>query len=129
MKLLAIVCERSALRAAGEAREAGGWPDGMDLLAVPCSGRVDVLHITGALTRGYAGVLVAGCFEEACEFVQGNLIARRRVEYLKGLLAEAGVEADRVRFEFASPAGAPRLARVAREMTGAVQALGKGDQS
>ncbi|MDQ7794852.1 MAG: hydrogenase iron-sulfur subunit [bacterium] len=129
MRLLAFVCERSAARAVEEARKTGSWPDGLELVTVPCSGRVDVLHITGALTRGYAGVLVVGCFEEACEFVQGNLVARRRVDYLRQLLAQAGVQADRVRFEFASPAGAPRLVRAVREMTEAVQALGKGERA
>jgi coenzyme F420-reducing hydrogenase delta subunit len=127
MKLLAFVCERSALRAVEEAKTRGSWPQGWELAPVPCSGRVDILHVTGALTRGYAGVMVVGCFEEACEFLQGNLAAGRRIEYLRGLLKEAGVDPRRVRLEFASPAGAARLARAAREMRQQVDAIGKGD--
>ncbi len=131
MKLLAFVCERSALRAAREARELGAWPEELELVAVPCSGRIDVLHITGALTRGYAGVLVVGCHEEACEFVQGNLVARRRVEYLRRLLEQAGVDPGRVRMELASPAGAPRLARAARELVAEISCRtgGKGEEA
>ena len=129
MKLLAFVCERSALRAVEEAQAGGFWPQGWELAPVPCSGRVDVLHVTGALTRGYAGVMVVGCFEEACEFLQGNLVARRRVDYLRGLLGEAGVDPGRVRLEFASPAGAARLARAARAMREQVDAIGKGEGS
>jgi coenzyme F420-reducing hydrogenase delta subunit len=54
---------------------------------------VEALH---ALEDGADGVMVLGCMEGDCHFLQGNLRARRRVARVKKTIAEAGLEPERI---------------------------------
>ena len=83
-RVAVFCCEHSACVSADQATAAGGkYPEGVVLFAVPCTGRVDTLHILKAFEEGFDGALVLGCFEDSCDYVNGNLRARRRVEYTK----------------------------------------------
>jgi len=67
---------------------------------------------------------VAGCALGDCHFLEGNLQALRTVAYAKQLLAEVGLEPDRLEF-FHIPASAGGLfAQRAREMTERARRLG-----
>jgi len=61
-----------------------------------CAGRVDVDWILRALSKGIGGVLITGCRENECHFKFGNYIAEMRVESLRELLREFGINPDRV---------------------------------
>jgi len=50
-----------------------------------------------AFENGADGVLVAGCEEGSCHFSEGNFLAKRRVNYARQILAEAGFESERLR--------------------------------
>ena len=64
------------------------YPDTIRILRLPCTGRVDVIHMLRAFQKGADGVYVAGCLEGECHFLTGNLRARRRVEYAKKILED-----------------------------------------
>jgi len=64
---------------------------------LPCSGRSDVLYMLRAIEGGADTVLVVGCPDGVCQFLEGNLRARMRVRYANRLLAEAGLRNERVR--------------------------------
>jgi F420-non-reducing hydrogenase iron-sulfur subunit len=64
---------------------------------LPCSGRSDVLYMLRAIEGGADTVLVVGCPDGVCQFLEGNLRARMRVRYANRLLAEAGLGNERVR--------------------------------
>lgn len=100
------------------------YPANVKVVKVPCTGRVDVLMILRAFEVGVDGVYLAGCLEGECHFLRGNLRARRRVEYVKGLLEEVGLGAGRLEMFNMSSAQGQRFAEVAREMTERVRALG-----
>jgi len=124
VKLAALCCARSAQRAAAEAHCLGlDWPEAQ-LVTVPCSGRVDVLHLLQALTAGADGVLVMGCYEDNCEFLQGNTLALKRVAYAQQLLTEAGIDGGRLGMVHVSPATPHRFAAAVREMVAKLHALG-----
>ncbi len=100
------------------------YPSNVKIIRVPCTGKVDALYLLKALEQGVDGVYVAGCMEGDCHFLKGNIRARKRVEYVKKLLADAGINPDRVAMYNLSAAQGPRFVEIAREMTAKIKALG-----
>jgi F420-non-reducing hydrogenase iron-sulfur subunit len=100
------------------------YPSNVKVVKLPCTGRVDVLLILRAFESGVDGVYVAGCMEGECHFLRGNLRARRRVDYVKGLLEEVGLGGERVEMFNMSASQGQRFAQFAREMTERIRALG-----
>ena len=80
----------------------GSW-GGLNVrqVALPCSGKVEVLHLTKALESGADGVGIFGCPEKECHYVVGSERAKGRVGHTERILQEIGLEGDRVhRFVF-----------------------------
>ena len=100
------------------------YPDTIRILRLPCTGRVDVIHMLRAFQKGADGVYVAGCLEGECHFLTGNLRARRRVEYAKKILDEVGVGGERLEMYNIAASDGPRFAAVAKEMHEKITALG-----
>jgi|Deesub1362A_J573_1020465.scaffolds.fasta_scaffold05604_3 coenzyme F420-reducing hydrogenase delta subunit len=100
------------------------YPATARIVEIPCSGRLDPVEVLHAFEQGADGVMVAGCLEGDCHFQTGNLNARRRVERLKRLLEEIGLEPQRLEMFNLSAAMAQRFAEAATEMAERIQALG-----
>ena len=77
-----------------------------------------------AFEDGADGVYVAGCLEGECHYIEGNLKARRKVEYVKKTLTELGIEPERVEMYNLSSAQGARFAEIAIEMVDKIKALG-----
>ena len=100
------------------------YPVNVRLILVPCSGRVDFKHIFEAFQRGADGVIVAGCLKEQCHYVDGNILAERRVDAAKKTLETLGVNGHRLEMFFCS-AGMPReFADFMKEFTERVKKMG-----
>ncbi len=100
------------------------YPSNVKVIQVPCTGRVDIIHLLKAIEDGADGVYVAGCLEGECHFMSGNLKAKRRVQYVKKLLEELGLEPERVEMFNLSAGEAPRFAEIASEMVERIKTLG-----
>ena len=100
------------------------YPVNIKVVRVPCTGKVDLLHILKAFESGVDGVYVAGCLEGECHFLTGNLRAKKRVLYAKELLEEVGIRGERVEMFNLSAAEGARFAQIAREMTDRIKNLG-----
>jgi F420-non-reducing hydrogenase iron-sulfur subunit len=100
------------------------YPANVKIIQVPCSGRVDILHLLKAIEDGADGVYVAGCLEGECHYLTGNLKAKKRVRYVKKVLSEIGIEPERVEMFNLSSGQGPRFAEIAREMVERIQELG-----
>ena len=100
------------------------YPANIKVVRVPCTGKVDLLHILKAFESGVDGVYVAGCLEGECHFLTGNLRARKRVLYAKQLLEEVGIRGERVEMYNLSAAEGSRFAQIAREVTDRIRELG-----
>jgi coenzyme F420-reducing hydrogenase delta subunit len=100
------------------------YPSNVKIIQVVCTGRVDILHLLKAIEDGADGVYIAGCLEGECHFLTGNLKARRRVQAVKKILEEIGVEPERVEMFNMSAGDGPRFAEIAREMVERIKALG-----
>ena len=100
------------------------YPSNIKIIRVPCTGKVDVLHLLRAIQKGADGAYVVGCLEGTCHYNEGNFRARERVEYVRTLLEEIGLEADRVRMYNLSSGEGPTFAAYAKEMTEHIRSLG-----
>ena len=100
------------------------YPAEIKIIQLPCTGRVDIIHILNAFEDGADGVYVAGCLEGECHYISGNLKARRKVEYVQRTLEELGVEPERVQMYNLSSAQGARFAEIAEEMVEKIKGLG-----
>ena len=100
------------------------YPSNVKVIQVPCTGRVDIIHLLKALEDGADGVYVAGCLEGECHFLTGNLKAKRKVQYVKKVLEEIGLEPGRVEMYNLSSGEGPRFAQIAKEMVDKIKDLG-----
>jgi F420-non-reducing hydrogenase iron-sulfur subunit len=100
------------------------YPPNVKIVKIPCTGRVDIIHILKAFEHGADGVYLAGCMEGECHYLRGNIRARQRVEYTKKLLDECGIGGDRLSMYNLSSAQGQRFAEIAREVTAKVRELG-----
>jgi len=100
------------------------YPDNIRIVSVPCTGKVDLLHILRAFEKGADGVYVLGCMEGECRFENGNLRARKRVEKAREILEAIGIGGERVAMYNLSSSEAPRFVAYAKEMTERIRDLG-----
>jgi len=123
--ILAFCCNFCAYAAADLAgARRMQYPANVRIVHVPCTGKVEVEHFLAALERGIDGVLVAGCLEGGCHFVEGNLRAKRRVEAAMQTLDEIGLGRERLRMVTLSASEAPTFVARVREMVETVSRLG-----
>ena len=100
------------------------YPDTIRIIRVPCTGKVDLIHILRAFEKGADGVYVVGCLEGDCRFNNGNLRARKRVEQAQQILDAVGIGGERACMYNLSSGEGPRFAEFAVEMTEKIKELG-----
>lgn len=123
--IVAFCCHYCAYTAADMAgSQRLPYPANVKIVRVPCSGKVDALHIVKAFEKGADGVYVAGCLEGDCHFKNGNVRAARRVEYAGRFLEEIGIEPERLEMVYMSAGMGYRFAQVATEITEKIRKLG-----
>ena len=115
-------CAYTAADMAGSQRLC--YPANVKVVRVPCSGKVDAIHILKAFQKGADGVYVAGCLDGDCHFKNGNLRAARRVDMVQKLLEEIGIEPERLAMVTMSAGMGDRFASIATEFTDKIRALG-----
>lgn len=123
--IVAFCCHYCAYTAADMAgSQRLSYPANVKIVRVPCSGKVDALHIVKAFEKGADGVYVAGCLEGDCHFKSGNNRAAKRVEYTKNYLEEIGIEPERLEMVHMSAGMGYRFAQAATEITEKIRGLG-----
>jgi len=101
------------------------YPPNIRIIRVMCSGRIDPLFVLEALKNGADGVLIGGCHVPSdCHYLSGNFKAWKRVLLLKKVLAQFGIEPERVRIEWISASEGDKFARVVKEMVEELKKLG-----
>jgi coenzyme F420-reducing hydrogenase delta subunit len=106
-KIVAFCCEQSGVPASEMAKSLKlKMPDHLELVPVPCSGRIETLYLLKALEGGADGVVVFACHEENCRYLQGNIRLKSRVGYAKQIMAKIGLEQERLEiFHLATNSG------------------------
>jgi len=124
-KIVAYCCNFCAFAAADLAGAMRvQYPPNVRIIRLPCTGKVDAVHLIKAFEDGADGVFVAGCLEGECHFLEGNLRAKKRVAYVKRLLDEVGINPQRVEMFNLSSAMGGQFAEIVEEMTGRIKELG-----
>ncbi len=81
-------CGQGAANTAGVLRMK--YSDEINIVRVPCAGRVGPRELLHAFNEGAEAVTVIGCCFGACHYNDANLITLRRVRIMKKFLVEMG---------------------------------------
>lgn len=73
------------------------WP-GLSLVSIPCSGKIEAHFLLKTLASGAQGVVVLACAEQACQYLEGSMRSRKRVDYARHWLEKLGIAPDRIEF-------------------------------
>lgn len=123
--ILAFCCNWCAYAGADLAGTARiSYPPSVKIIRVMCSGMVHPAQVMDALMKGVDGILIAGCHPGDCHYIDGNLKTERRIEALKVMLEDMGIEQNRLRLEWVSSGEGEKFARVVREMTEELKQIG-----
>jgi F420-non-reducing hydrogenase iron-sulfur subunit len=124
-RVVAFLCHYCAFAAADMAGVMRlQYPPNIRIIRLPCTGKLDVIHLLRAFEEGADGVMVAGCEEGSCHYVKGNLVAKQRVRRVREMLGKVGLELERLWMYNLSSSMGPRFAQIATEMVERVRALG-----
>jgi heterodisulfide reductase subunit A len=128
--IIALVCTQCGYNAsdiAGTARLQ--YPERVKIIKLPCTARVSVNAMLYPFLKGAKGVMVVGCYEGTCHYIDGNIGAKERANLAKQALDLMGVGGWRLEFFNMSSAEGQRFAWAASEMDKrivAAQASGGG---
>ena len=100
------------------------YPSNINVIEIPCSGKTEVLYFLKAFETGADGVYVVGCPEGECHFLEGNLRAKKRVQYTQQLLDEIGIEKERISMYNLSSSMKEKFLEVANEMIEKIKNMG-----
>ena len=115
-------CTYTASDLAGISRLA--YAPNVRVMRLMCSGRLDPQFVLAAFRHGADGVLIGGCHPGDCHYQEGNYKTRRRIELLRAVLRDLGIEDQRLRLEWISASEGEKVQRVCNEMTEELRMLG-----
>lgn len=94
------------------------------LFPIPCSGRLDPLHLLRALEEFADNAYLITCPEGACRYFEGNRRAKKRVQRTQQIIAGIGLEKERVGLIVRSKEDQRPLAELAEELLDLTSKLG-----
>jgi len=95
------------------------------LIRVMCSGRVDPAFILRAFSIGIDGVFIGGCWPGECHYApEGNYHAFGMTQLYKKLMAEIGLNPERLRLEWVSASEGVRFAAIMNDFYKKLKAIG-----
>jgi F420-non-reducing hydrogenase iron-sulfur subunit len=95
----------------------------LKLFPIPCSGRLDPLHLLKALEEFAEAAYVIACPEGACRYFEGNLRATKRVDMSAQTIAQIGLEKERVGIVMNSRENPKPLKKLAEEILDRIAGL------
>ena len=91
---------------------------------LPCTGRIEEAVILKAFEGGADGVMVIGCLEGDCHFINGNIRAKARVGRVSKILDEIKLGGERLRMYNLSAGEGAKFAAYANEFSAHIDGLG-----
>jgi heterodisulfide reductase subunit A-like polyferredoxin/coenzyme F420-reducing hydrogenase delta subunit len=124
--ILGFLCKNDAYRAGDDAGTKGiPYPPNLLSIMVPCSGSVNGTIISEAISKGVDGVLIAGCPDSQCHYLQGSTLAKTRLTDISNKLKEMYLEPERVRFISISRDEPEKFSRAVTEYVAELKKLGR----
>jgi F420-non-reducing hydrogenase iron-sulfur subunit len=115
-------CTYAAADLAGTSRV--HYPPNVKIVRVMCSGMVNPIYILKAFEGGADGVLVAGCHQTDCHYIDGPVKCDATVDKLRKVLHVLGLEDERLRRELVAASEGVVFARIIKEMVEQLKKLG-----
>lgn len=115
-------CTYAAADLAGTSRV--HYPPNVKIVRVMCSGMVNPIYILKAFEGGADGVLVAGCHQTDCHYIDGPVKCDATVDKLRKVLHVFGLEDERLRRELVAASEGVVFARIIKEMVEQLKKLG-----
>ena len=101
------------------------YPPYLRVIRLMCSGRVDLEFIFRAFAKKADGVFIGGCHLGDCHYnPEGNYDALGNSFVAKRILADIGVNPDRLRLEWVSAGEGIRFAEIMNEFGAKIKSLG-----
>lgn len=122
--LTAFCCHNALYRTKDLSGRQKAAAPGVNTVEVPCSGRVEPLQILKAFENGADGVLVIACAPRQCMTIEGSRRQARRIARTKELLAEAGVDPERLMLHMAEGAAAAEYPKIISSAEKVIAKLG-----
>jgi heterodisulfide reductase subunit A len=122
LALLCYWCAYSAADFAGMARVEA--PPNYRAIRVRCSSSVNTALLMQMFKLGVDGILVAGCPEYSCHHLWGNFVSDKRVDLVRALMGQLGMNQGRLRFEYIGAPMQAKLMDVLRTMDATLRQLG-----
>ena len=117
-----VNCASSAAKVAHGMKKA--LPNNIKIIQVPCTGRIETLHLLKPFEEGADGVYVAGCQTDSCQYISGITKAAKRVEQVKKILEELSMEPERIDVFNLSAGKGQEFVEVADRMVNTIKELG-----
>ncbi len=122
--VVAFACEGAAGYAAELASQLGmHLPHNLRLLKVPCTGRIDALHLLKAFQMGAEGVAIFACPESQCQYIDGSKKAEERVTYLRKALDVLGIGGQRLGIYHVNSCEPDKLLQLSQSFVGRIQTI------
>ena len=129
LKITALCCHNALYgRRDIQGLDKAGVP-GVHTVEVPCSGKVEPIQLLKAFENGAECVVVVACPPRQCMTIEGSRRQARRIARTKVLLAEAGVEPERLILHLAERPAAADLSRIIADAEKAIAGLGDATAS
>ncbi len=116
-KIVAFCCENSAVIAADDVDAGHPVMNAVEIISLPCSGKVEIGRVLKCLEDGAPAVLIMACPKDGCKYISGNRRAEKRIEELKKALSNAGLDEGRVHMDFLSSVDSPKFIEIVSRMT------------
>jgi len=100
------------------------YPSNVKIIKLPCTGKVDLIHLLRSFEKGADGVCVVGCMEGACQYTSGNIRARKRVEEAQRILESIKIGGERAQMFNLSSSEAPLFVKRITEFTEKLKDMG-----
>jgi coenzyme F420-reducing hydrogenase delta subunit len=132
-EIVVLYCQRCVREGADVEAEADRTPGfSIQPVMMPCSSKIEASYILKVLERGADAVEVVACPPDGCQFLVGSVRAEKRIDYVRGLLDETHVGAERVGISRGPGLSAKDLIELATKRAEKAKALGpnpmnKGD--
>ena len=93
------------------------------LFPIPCSGRLEPIHLLKALEEFADAAYVITCPEGACRYFEGNRRAKKRVQMTRSIIGRIGLEEERVGIIIGLKEDPKPLSRQTEEILGRIRQL------
>ena len=97
---------------------------GVHIVEVPCTGKVEPIYLLKPFENGADAVVVLACPPRQCMTIEGARRQARRIARTKDLLAEAGLEPERLMLFMGKKPAAGQLPGILRDVQKTLKKLG-----